>query len=72
MNKVKGLVGQLIESKDAVFLDWKSFLDKHFPNMDIGFTSFFIFEFRNGVIKYQELDGEGAVVTRKSDILHRS
>ena len=65
---MKGLVGQLIEPKDNVFLDWKPFLDKHFPNMDVSFTSFYIFEFKNGVVKYQELDGDGALVTRKSKV----
>ena len=66
VNTVKGLVGQLIESRDMVFQDWKTFLDKHFPNMDIGFTSFFIFEFKNGIVKYQELDKDGEVLTVKS------
>jgi hypothetical protein len=47
-----------------VFQDWKPFLDKHFPNMDPGFTSYYIFEFKNGVVKYKELDDEG---TSKSE-----
>ena len=66
VNAVKGLIGQLIDSRDGVFQDWKTFLDKHFPNMDVGFTSFFIFEFKNGIVKYQELDKDGEVVTVKS------
>ena len=66
VNSVKGLIGQLIESRHGVFQDWKTFLDKHFPNMDVGFTSFFIFEFKNGIVKYQELDKDGEVVTVKS------
>ena len=66
VNSVKGLIGQLIESRDGVFQDWKSFLDKHFPNMDAGFTSFFIFEFINGIVKYQKLDEDGELVTVKS------
>ena len=52
VNSVKGLIGQLIESRHGVFQDWKTFLDKHFPNMDVGFASFFIFVFKNGIVKY--------------------
>ena len=66
VNSVKGLIDQLIVSRDGVFQDWKSFLDKHFPNMDAGFTSFFIFEFINGIVKYQKLDEDGELVTVKS------
>ena len=39
-----------------------------FPNMDPGFTSFFIFEFKNGVVKYQELNQDGEAVTVKSRV----
>ena len=31
VNQVKGLVGQLLETRDGIFQDWKGFLDKHLP-----------------------------------------
>ena len=68
VNKVKGLVGQLLDSRDGVFLDWKPFLDKHFANMDAGFTTFYIFKFKNGVVQYQELGPDGEAVTVKSKV----
>ena len=68
VNKVKGLIGQLLDSRDGVFLDWKPFLDKHFPNMDVGFTSFFIFKFKDGVVHYQELGPDGEAITVKSKV----
>ena len=37
INKMSGLEARVIDSQDRVFLDFKSFLDKHFPNMPPGF-----------------------------------
>ena len=54
-----------MESRDGVFRDWKTFMDKPFPNMDPAFTSFFILKFKNGVVKYQELNQDGVAVTVK-------
>ena len=68
VNKVKGLIGQLLDSRDGVFLDWNPFLDKHFPNMDVGFTSFFIFKFKDRVVHYQELGPDGEAITVKSKV----
>ena len=68
VNKVTGVSGQVLDDRDGVFMDWKLFLDKHFPNMDPGFTSFFIFEFKNGVVEYKELDEDGIAVTVKSKV----
>ena len=51
INKMKGLTGQLIDERSGVFLDWKLFLDKHFPNMLPGFTSYFLFEFKDGRVR---------------------
>ena len=66
VNKLKGLRSQIIEEKDGIFKDWKVFLDKHFPNMDPGFTSFQMYEFKNGVVDYKCLNPDGVVITVKS------
>ena len=66
MNKSKGLRGEVIFENDGVFYDWKTFLDKHFPNMDPGFTSFHWFEFKNGIVDYKSLNEDGDVVIVKS------
>ena len=63
VNHVQGLTAHLVESR--VFQEWKCFLDKHFPNMDVGFTSFHIYEFKDGVVKYQVFNTDGEVVTVK-------
>ena len=68
VNKIKGLAAQVLDDRDGIFLDWKSVLDKHFPNMDPGFTSYYIFEFKNGVVDYKELDEDGNAVTVKSKV----
>ena len=68
INKMKGLTGRLFDDRDGMFFDWKSFLDKHFPNMDPGFTSYFLFEFKDGVVKYKEVDGDGKIVTVKTKV----
>ena len=66
INKMKGLTGQLIDERSGVFLDWKLFLDKHFPNMLPGFTSYFLFEFKDGIVHYKDVGLEGEIVTVKS------
>ena len=66
VNKIKGLFAEVLNDGAEVFQYWKPFLDKHFPNMDPGFTSYYIFEFKNGVVKYKELDDEGVEVVVKS------
>ena len=66
VNKSKGLRGEVIFENDGVFYDWKTFLDKHFPNMDPGFTSFHWFEFKNGIVDYKSLNEDGDVVIVKS------
>ena len=68
VNKIKGLFAEVLNDGAEVFQDWKPFLDKHFPNMDPGFTSYYIFEFKNGVVKYKELDDEGVEVVVKSKV----
>ena len=68
VNKVKGLFAEVLDERSDVFQDWKRFLDKHFPNMDPGFTSFYIFQFKNGVVEYKELNEEGDEVTIKSKV----
>ena len=66
INKMKGLTGQLIDDRNGVFLDWKVLLEKHFPKMDPGFTSFFLFEFKDGVCHYKEVGLDGEIVMVKS------
>ena len=66
INKMKGLTGQLIDERSGVFLDWKLFLDKHFPNMLPGFTSYFLFEFKDGIVHYKDVGLDGEIVTVKS------
>ena len=68
VNKVKGLFAEVLHEKSEVFKDWKSFLDKHFPNMDPGFTNFYIFQFKNGVVDYKELNEAGEEVVVKSKV----
>ena len=68
VNKIKGLTAQVLDERDGVFLDWKPFLDKHFPNMDPGFTSFYIFEFKNGKVEYKELSDAGIAGTVKTKV----
>ena len=65
INKMKGLTGRLFDDRDGVFLDWKVFLDKHFPNMIPGFTSYFLFEFKDGKVKYKEIGDDGEIETVK-------
>ena len=67
VNKVKGLFADVLNDKD-VFHDWKPFLDKHFKNMDPGFTSYYIFHFKDGVVEYRELNDEGDEVVVKSKV----
>ena len=67
VNKVKGLFADVLNDKD-VFHDWKPFLDKHFKNMDPGFTSHYIFHFKDGVVEYRELNDEGDEVVVKSKV----
>ena len=68
VNKVKGLFAEVLDERSEVFQDWKPFLDKHFPNMDPGFTSFYIFQFKNGVVEYKELNEDGEEVVVKSKV----
>lgn len=68
VNKVKGVSAELVDDRDRVFLDWKVFLDKHFPNMDVGFTSFYIFEFLNGIVHYKEVNSDGVLEIVKSKV----
>ena len=68
VNKVKGLFAEVLHEKSEVFFDWKSFLDKHFPNMDPGFTGYYIFEFKNGVVDYKEFNDAGEQVVVKSKV----
>ena len=68
VNKVKGVSAEVIDDRDRVFLDWKVFLDKHFPNMDAGFTSFYIFEFKNGIVTYKDVNIDGEIVDVKSKV----
>ena len=65
-NELMIQLNQLV--RDGVFQNWITFLDKHFPNMDPGFTIFFLFEFKNEVVKYQELNQDGKAVTVKSRV----
>ena len=66
INKSKGLTGEVIMENDGMFYDWKTILDKYFPNMDAGFTKYHWFEFKNGVVYYKSLSGDGEVVIEKS------
>ena len=66
VNKLKGLTGQLIDGRSGVFLDWKLFLDKHFPNMLPGFTSYFLFEFKDGIVHYKDVGLDGEIIIVKS------
>ena len=66
INKSKGLRGEVINENDGVFHDWKTLLDKHFPNMDLGFTKYHWFEFKNGIVHYKSLDEKGDVTIVKS------
>ena len=59
VNKMKGLSGRLIDDRHGVFLDQKVFLEKHFPMMDPAFTSFFLFEFKGGIVYYKEVGQDG-------------
>ena len=68
VNKVKGLFAEVLHERSDVFYDWKSFLDKHFPNMDPGFTGYYIFQFKNGVVDYKELNEAGEEVVVKSKV----
>ena len=68
VNKVKGIVAEVLHENSEVFQEWKHFLDKHFPDMDQGFTSFFIFEFKDGVVDYKKLDEAGNEVLVKSRV----
>ena len=68
VNKVKGLFAEVLYERSEVFQDWKSFLDKHFPNMDPGFTGFYIFQFINGIVHYKELNSTGEEVIVKSKV----
>ena len=68
VNKVKGLCAEVLNDKVDLFQDWKPFLDKHFKNMDPGFTSFYIFQFKNGVVEYRELNDDGVEVLVKSKV----
>ena len=61
----------MLNDKVDLFQDWKPFLDKHFKNMDYmdpGFTSFYIFQFKNGVVEYRELNDDGVEVLVKSKV----
>ena len=53
VNKMKELSRRLIDDRCGVFLDWKVFLEKHIPMMDPGFTSFFLFKFKGGIVYYK-------------------
>ena len=66
VNKLKGLFGQLLDGRSGVFLDWKLFLDKHFPNMLPGFTSYFLFEFKDGIVYNKDVGLDGEIVIVKS------
>jgi hypothetical protein len=68
--KLRGYLpsAEVLDDRDKVFLDWKVFLDKHFPNMDPGFTSYFIFEFKNGIVHYKEVNGDGVIEVVKSKV----
>ena len=68
VNKVKGVSAEVVDDRDRVFFDWKVFLDKHFPNMDAGFTSYYIFEFKNGVVHYKEVNSDGGIEIVKSKV----
>ena len=68
MNSVKGLNAHLLETRDGVFHDWKPFLDKHFDNMDGGLIHLQLFEFKDGVVKYQKLNDDGEAVTMKQKV----
>ena len=68
VNKVSGISAEVLDDRDKVFLDWKVFLDKHFPNMDPGFTSFFIFEFIDGIVKYKVGKADGVTEVVKSKV----
>ena len=68
VNKVKGVSAEVVDDRDRVFLDWKVFLDKHFPNMDAGFTSFYIFEFKNGIVHYKTVNSDGGIEIVKSKV----
>ena len=68
VNKVKGVSAEVIDDRDRVFLDWKVFLDKHFPNMDAGFTSFYIIQFKNGIVTYKDVNIDGEIVDVKSKV----
>ena len=50
VNKIKGLSAEVLDDRVEVFQDWKPFLDKYSPNMDTGFTSYYIFEFKLGLL----------------------